>query len=110
MTLTLSERNELINLLNVVEVLEVAEASQRKPIIYGDVTFFGANDEWYYTAYNIGNTCDVCGDMDGETFYGYDLRSRFPYLVIIDENTIYAKVHPNCACILSRLAPVETQD
>lgn len=103
MTLSLYENAEI---LNIIEAIEVAEAS-RKPAIYGNLTFYGANDQWYFTAYNTGNTCNTCGDLDGETFYGNELRRLFKYHVIIDENTIYAKVHPNCACILSRVFNVE---
>jgi hypothetical protein len=102
----LSERNEIVNLTQIIDAIDYAEAS-RKPAGYDNVTFFGANDEWYYTAYNTNNTCTDCGEMDGQTFYGYDLRSQFKYLVIIDENTIAAKVHPNCACVLSRVFKVE---
>jgi hypothetical protein len=103
----LSERNELLNLAEIIDAVEYAEAISRKPDIYGNVTFFGANDEWLYTAYNTANTCDICDGMNGDTYYGYELRQLFPYLVIVDENTIYAKVHPRCACVLSRVFPVE---
>ncbi len=91
------------DLLNIIHVVEAV----RKPAIYGNLTFFGANDEWFYTAYNTGNTCDVCAGYDGDTFNGSDLRRLFKWLVIVDENTIAARVHPHCACVLSRVFNVE---
>jgi len=105
MTLSLSKNAELLEVLAAVEAVEYMEA--RKPAIYGDLTFYGSHDQWMLTAYNTGNTCDVCGDLDGDTFYGYDLRRMFPYHVIVDENTIAAKIHPYCACVLSRIFNVE---
>jgi hypothetical protein len=107
MTLSLSKNSEILEVIEAVEAVECIEGLSRKPSQYGNVTFFGMNDEWFYTAYNTNNTCNDCADFDGQTFYGYELRSTFKYLVIIDENTIAAKVHPRCACVLSRVFNVE---
>jgi hypothetical protein len=106
MTLTLFERNDLLNIVEIVDVIEWVEAA-RKPAMYGNLTFYGDNDQWMFTAFNGPNTCEVCGEMDGDTFYGYDLRSFFKYHVIVDENTVAAKVHPHCPCTLSRVFNVE---
>ena len=65
-------------------------------------TFFSEYDVWDYGITNV-NTCKVCeGNMVG-VYQGHELRSLFPYLVVMDEDTIAPHVHPNCACVLNRL-------
>jgi hypothetical protein len=36
-------------------------------------------------------------------FTGLELRAAFPWLEIVDANTIWARVHPNCRCKLWRI-------
>jgi len=46
-------------------------------------------------------TCERCLPHAG-LYAGNDLRVAFPYLEIIDEDLIYANVHPRCRCYLVR--------
>jgi hypothetical protein len=49
---------------------------------------------------NLANPklCEDCLGYDGKVFYGDSVRYEFPYLRIIDENTINPNVHPHCEC------------
>jgi hypothetical protein len=80
-----------------------------------DATFFGKNDHWDYvedwgytwTTGYVG-PCEVCkghGRNHGGKYTGTHLRATFPYLEILDENTIQVNAHPNCRCALIRTIP-----
>ena len=77
-------------------------------------TFFSGNDIWLYQINEIPTTCEDCkgyedmasgmGGLNGNT-----VRSLFPYLMILDNNTIGGQgeggkglAHPNCGCRLIR--------
>lgn len=70
-------------------------------------TFFSELDVWLYVEVMDAKVCLVCrrnarwSDMYGG-FKGDHLRANFPYLEIVDVNTIKANVHPNCRCFLLR--------
>lgn len=103
-----SELDELLGLIALIDVAELVEASRRKPVgIYGNLTFYGADDEWLFLAYHTDNTCDNCASMDEDTYGGYELRQLFKWHIIVDENTIYARVHPHCGCTLTRVTFVD---
>jgi hypothetical protein len=93
--------------IQLIKQIDLHEAKKRIPIEYGNVSFFGENDEWLYISSYALAMCDVCGGYDNDHYFGPDLRGAFPYLTIIDENNIYAGVHPHCGCILSRVGYVE---
>ncbi len=95
-----------MSLLGVVEaviaVQVISEAKSRIPPGLRGLTFYGEGDEWVFLSSGHPNMCGDCADYDGDTFFGSELRSAFPYHVILDENTIAASVHPNCSCLLVR--------
>ena len=96
----------------MIRVVEVVKAIQRIPKpIRPDVTFFSENDVWLFQARQDTKVCQLCQKY--ETAYqwrGNNLRLEFPYLTILDQNTIGGSepdgdglVHPNCRCRLVRL-------
>jgi len=78
------------------------------------VTFFSGQDIWLYDPREDNITCEDCrnyADMAASMggFNGNMIRSLFPWLMILDENTIGGQgeggdglVHPNCRCRLIR--------
>jgi hypothetical protein len=97
-------------LIEVIEAVRVFEATKRIPDKYQDTTFFSMNDWWLYFRSDAPNMCHQCDFYGGIYFFAGDkLRGDFPYLEIIDENTIEPHVHPHCGCILLRLfkVPIE---
>ena len=92
----------------VVAVLAHEGALKRKAPGFEPITFFGHNDWWVYHAVADTKLCDKCAQFYREyMFSGLNLRATFPYLIIVDENTIVANVHPNCRCYLTRLYEIE---
>ena len=74
------------------------------------VTYFSMWDTWLFQARSDTKVCDLCRHYEtwGE-IRGDQLRTEFPYLVILDEDTIGGPepdggglVHPNCRCFLTR--------
>ena len=68
----------------------------------GVVTFFSQYDLWDYSNINY-HTCKNCIENSSTIYQGDMLRSLFPYLVILDEETIWPSVHPNCTCTMKRV-------
>ena len=109
----------LQNLIPVIKAVEAVEAFKAKRRIdfptRPGVTFFSESDRWLFNARSTGNVCERCrmyetwsNVMGG--LRGDQLRTEFPFLVIIDEITIAGPepdgrglVHPHCYCYLSRL-------
>ena len=90
----------------VVEYLH--EATKRIPDDLADIPFFGREDTWAYVAVLDDALCDECENFQEiGVFYGDSLRSVFPYMLIINEDTIAVSVHPNCRCFLFRLEESE---
>jgi hypothetical protein len=58
---------------------------------------------WFRPKRDDRGPCITCQTYADNQFSGDFLRSTFPYLNIVDEDTIEALVHPNCRCYLSRL-------
>ena len=94
---------DCLQLISTVDTIEVLEAFKRIPEEFREFTFFGAEDRWLYIKSGNPKLCEDCLGYDGEVFYGDSLRVEFPYLRIIDENTINPNVHPNCECVLFRV-------
>jgi hypothetical protein len=91
------------SLISILDALEVLEASRWVPEEFKGYTFFSADDRWLYVKSGNPNLCDDCAGYDGDVFYGDEVRREFPDLVIVDQNTIYVRVHPHCECVLIRL-------
>jgi len=88
----------------ILVVQAVLEAIKRIPPHLMGTTFFSANDQWFYIAVGDDRVCDTCGELNGGVFDGNYIRYLFPWLRVMDEDTIYVMVHPNCRCILHRIA------
>lgn len=92
-----------------VRMVELVKAVQRKPSDY-KVTFFSRRDEWWFDGVLDAKICVACREMDWiRDFNGVHLRRDFPWLSIIDINTIGGPgpnstglVHPHCRCRLRR--------
>lgn len=88
-------------------IVAVVDATQRIPheLVPHDVTFFSDLDQWSYVA--LTEACESCLEYESGTIYpGSSLRSLFPYLEVIDIDTIAVNVHPNCQCYLERIVDV----
>jgi hypothetical protein len=92
-----------LQLISIVDVVEVFEAFKRIPNQFRGFTFLGSNDRWLYIKSGNPKLCENCLGYDVEVFYGDSLRSEFPYLRIIDKNTINPNVHAHCECLLIRV-------
>jgi len=69
-----------------------------------DLTYFSLFDHWDLQAQWDERLCVWCKRMEQVGIYNGDvLRRWFPYLEILDMNTIAANVHPNCRCLLVRI-------
>lgn len=88
-------------LIGVIEAIEVYE---KRWIPKGiNNTFFAETDYWLFVAVDDTKLCWVCFALSIRGNYkGSEIRAKFPYLTILDEDTIMANVHPNCRCQLRR--------
>ena len=97
-------------LVEIIEVIEAFEgATKRIPVKFGNITFFGSEDQWTFIRSDHPNMCPECDSYHLNTYFGNSIRSEFPWLQIRDENTIYPSVHPNCYCTLVRVFPVTSE-
>lgn len=88
----------------LISVVKAVDAVTRIPEHRLGVTFFSEEDVWIFDATLDNRTCVLCRTAEEiREFRGNNLRVNFPYLEIIDMNTIYPNVHPNCRCVLRRL-------
>jgi len=93
----------LLTLIRVVEA--VYDARNRIPLAYrGIYTFFSEYDMWLFESERDPKVCVPCEELDGAVFQGTDLRVRFPYLEILNENEVAANLHINCRCKFTRLS------
>ena len=105
------ECNHVLNAVLAVQALEGAQHRKNFPTRPG-VTFFSEKDVWIWQA--RGDACPLCDPLDGTTYTGAHLRATYPYLIILDENTLGGQgyqgggvagaglKHPNCRCVLVR--------
>lgn len=104
-----SQLTRLQSIAEVVAVVQAVEGAKKRkdfPLRYG-VTFFSKHDTWLYQAIMDDRLCPICDRHDDTAeFNGLHLRAKFPYLEIIDENTIKVHAHlprdDNCRCVLVR--------
>lgn len=93
-----------MSLLQLVNAAKAVDSLRRKPEVYRTRTFFSKFDLWRYVPVFDEKLCDRCREYAMTQFFkGTELRKEFPYLTIRDEDTINAKVHPNCRCELWRI-------
>ena len=99
----------------MLSAIEAIKAVKRIDIpTRSGVTFFSGSDIWLYQLNEIPTTCEECknyADMASAMggLNGNYIRSLFPYLMILDEDTIGGQgeggkglVHPHCGCLLVR--------
>jgi len=90
-----------VEMVQVVEAVE--EAKTRIPPEYHQ-SFYGEYDLWLYVAVYDEVLCPKCRAFaQQKVFKGSELRSKFEYHEIADEDRILAKVHPHCRCELYRI-------
>ena len=90
-----------------MQLIHVVEAVRRIPQAF-KVTFFGADDIWHFFAVMDDVVCPECEAYDGHELRGNRIRGLFPYLDVVDVDTIkaeagYGLVHPNCRCYMKRM-------
>lgn len=90
----------------MLSAVQAIDSLKRKPEYLKPITFFASTDEWLYIESSHPNMCSECHSYNHDVYFGSELRGLFPFLEIVDENTIYVHVHPHCECILTRLFPV----
>lgn len=94
----------------IAAVIAVHEA--RKRLFHKDLIgkgIFSASTVWHYRGhYDADSQCDHCKNYDNRDFLGSEIRTLFPDLEIVDENTIYVNLHmtlwgkDTCKCYLWR--------
>ena len=90
-------------MLRAVQAVQAVMDKKWIPEEFQGITFFGHWDVWLYHAVLDDRTCDLCRHYaEREPILGNYIRAAFPYLEIIDENTINVNIHPNCRCWLER--------
>ncbi len=93
----------LPSIIEAVEVVEAVEGTQWIPDWLQGDTFFSEYDFWRFAAISDDRLCFGCSIYDKMVFSGAELRFEFPYLEIVDANLIFAYIHPNCRCVLTRV-------
>lgn len=104
-------QRSIVDIVRVCTIVEAVEAKRRidQPQRPG-VTYFSVYDVWLFQAVMDTKVCTLCRHYEiANEWNGNVLRSEFPYLTILDENTIGGPgpdgdglVHPNCRCRLVR--------
>lgn len=92
----------------VLAVEAVRKAAQTRIHFETQLTFFSVQDEWMYVLNFSSKTgpCQTCKTnekLESGMYRGNHLRAFFPYLEILDVNTIKVNEHPNCRCVLVRV-------
>jgi len=105
-----SRYNHPLVIMQVVEAVQQFEAKKRIPDRLKDHSFFGDDDFWDYVGPDDDKTCDICfGLLHTMPFVGSRIRGYFPYMVILDKDTIGGPgpdgdglEHPHCRHKLKR--------
>ena len=93
---------------DVIRVVQVVEgAKKRIPTdITVKTTYYGRADLWLFHSVFDERRCDDCTEFEVMgLFGGEELRTTFPYHVILDVDLIMVHVHPHCRCFLTRVTP-----
>jgi hypothetical protein len=97
--------------MSLLKAVQAVQAYQDKTWIPPEFTewgYFSPRDVWHYISISDTRRCWNCEQFDGMDFFGDELRSMFPDLVITGEHMISANVHltlwnqPTCRCRLIR--------
>jgi hypothetical protein len=97
-------------MLRAVQAVETFRDSRTRIFMETPLTFFSVLDEWLYIEISDTRLCETCRAnalMENGVYNGNRLRLFFPYLEILDEDTIAVNEHPNCRCVLVRIAKAE---
>ena len=97
-------------MLRAVQAVQAFRDSKTRVFIETPQTFFSVLDEWLYIEISDSKLCETCranAGMENSVYQGNRLRPFFPHLEILDENTIMVNEHPNCRCVLVRIAKAE---
>ena len=105
-----------VDAVNAVRAVQAVQAVIAVDIHKGKIppnlrhlTFFGKHDLWRYVEKSDERLCPLCEFYATKLiFFGDALRYFFPYLEIMDEDTIRVNTHPNCRCVLKRVESAET--
>jgi len=106
---------QMVEAVQAVEAVELFRAKQRIPEHLRKYSFFGDGDFWDFTGPEDTKTCNICYNLRlTMPFVGSRIRGYFPYLVILDANTIGGPgpngdglEHPNCRHRLRRYTPID---
>lgn len=93
--------------VQAVQIVEAVTKAESRIFIATPLTFFSINDQWLYVEISDDKLCHTCHAnslLEGGVYSGNHIRAFFPYLEIHDENTIEVNEHPNCRCVLTRIA------
>lgn len=86
----------------LVSVVRAVQAVKRHRI--HTASYFSESDLWLFDSKEDSETCELCNGFDYVGYFsGFFMYLTFPYLEIIDEDTIAANVHPRCRCLLRRV-------
>lgn len=91
-------------MLKAIQAVRMFQDKKWIPEHLKELSYFSQYDLWHYMAVSDERRCELCDVNDGVDMAGDVLRGKFEYLEIIDENMIYPNVHPNCRCMLIRVA------
>lgn len=94
----------------MVQVVEAVKEATPRIMISTPKTFWSRQDIWLYVEIGDDRLCPVChanAALEGGAYEGHHLRAYFPYLEILDEDTLKVNEHPNCRCVLVRVAKGE---
>jgi hypothetical protein len=104
-----------MNMLQAVKAVQVFQDKHWIPEDLHDVTYFSRSDVWHYISISDERRCQFCEEFDGFDYFGDQLRTFFPDLVIRSPNVIDVHIHmtlwhkPTCRCKLVRVVlPKET--
>ena len=90
-----------------IQIVKAVRDSSTRIFISTPKTFFSRLDIWLYREISDNKLCHVCranAELEGGLYEGNHIRAFFPYLEILDEDTIAVNEHPNCRCVLVRVA------
>jgi len=97
-------------MLRATQAVQVFRDSATRIFMETPLTFFSVLDEWLYIEISDGRLCETCRAnawVENGVYRGHYLRRFFPSLEIQDENVIAVNEHPNCRCVLVRIAKAE---
>ena len=101
-------RNYINPIIRAIQIVKTVDAAKRIPRELRRQSFFGAYDLWLYVPVYDEKLCPRCLAYARQQVYrGTQLRAKFPYLEIHDNDMILVNVHPHCRCQLLRIIHFE---